>query len=406
MAELNRLREDYEAKLKEKDETIEKERTTWDWVRKDLVERQRQEMDELKERLEAEIDVLRNDLQETQCSLNAGNEELQVARETLKQNGADEAANLVAIDAGIQRLKSGYEIRLLEKDKAIDELRKTHEKERQEWAQTLRDAEKQMELKEEGWQEEKQQLRTEHEHQREAFGYATQSNTNLIDKLRDDAFKTDALLDSRTKELEKTKSQLKKIQQKWKELQEKNRRTISSDTEQTPTSPQVKSFISGSDNPPKLGLPRVAQDLPLSTHTFPLSATLSGNMTYEDVKRLLDTLNSEIFQFAAQFTDDIDQLRRVPAEMGQSTELIEGERVEALKEMASLLGNNIVEYLNSEPEREDCDAVSQCALQAILLHWCKRVVNMWAWNKEVNNALKDIYEGILGTKTRQNAGGS
>ncbi|KAK7472097.1 hypothetical protein VKT23_000216 [Stygiomarasmius scandens] len=388
IAELYRLQEEYEAKLQEKDATIEKERTTWEWVQKDLVERQKQEMDAMKQRLEAELSNLRNDLRKTQSLLDAGNDELQMARDILRQNGADDTVQSAAIDAGIQRLKSGYEIRLLAKDRAIDELKRTHQRERQESAEAQRAAEMKLKLKEETWQEEKQVLLTERDQQRKAFGYATQSNTNLIDKLREDMSKTEALLDTRNKELEKSQSQLKKIQQKWKELQDKNRREISEDADQwrqsSANSRGRASSSASSENP------RPGQNLTRIPHTFSFSPILSGNVTYEDVKRLLESLNSEIFQFAAQFTDDIDELRSTRP----NTELIEGERVDALKEMSNILGSNIVQYLNSEVEREDFDAVSQCALQAILLHWCKRIINMWAWSKEVSNALKEIYEGM------------
>ncbi|KAF5354400.1 hypothetical protein D9758_010744 [Tetrapyrgos nigripes] len=420
LADLQRLQEGYELKLREKDEAFSKEKATWEWIKKDLIEKQKDELEGLKTGLEQEIARVKDDLEKTRVLLDAGNEQLEMARRILRQNHngsgeGKEEANLAALDAGINRLKDGYEDRLREKERLIEEQRVAHEKQRLELTEALREVEKKIQAKEEEWKKEKEQMVVANEQRVRAYGYAAQSNATLIDKLREDAGKMEALLDSRMKELDKTQSQLKKIQQKWNVgLQDnRGRREVSGDSDKLPSPVTVKvetkklfqssgaqSCVGKGDTSTespgiKMDVKKLIQfakpnSLHLPNNLKP-AIPIVANSSIEDVKRLLETLNSDIFQFAAQFTDDIDQLRF----KGQDKPgAMESKRVEARKEVSAFLGSALVEYLSAEPAREDFDTIAQCALQSMLLQWFARVINMWAWNKEVNRELKEMYDGI------------
>ncbi|KAK7472086.1 hypothetical protein VKT23_000205 [Stygiomarasmius scandens] len=108
-----------------------------------------------------------------------------------------------------------------------------------------------------------------------------------------------------------------------------------------------------------------------------------------DVVKSVNSLNDQVLQFSAQFMD-MAEIRDVETDI--AVDEVGPQILEAKECLRELFGDQVDELFNLPIDQ--LEYASQCALQAILLRWCTKVIHAWSLYPEVDNALKEIYGGI------------
>jgi len=104
-----------------------------------------------------------------------------------------------------------------------------------------------------------------------------------------------------------------------------------------------------------------------------------------DVARMVKALNEEILQFAAQI--GIFEEERFEAVEAKS-ERFDGH---AIRDLADILGEDTLHYLQTAKGSEDHELAAQCTLQALLLDSCVKIISCWSWKPETDEILKEMY---------------
>ncbi|KAF5354354.1 hypothetical protein D9758_010725 [Tetrapyrgos nigripes] len=108
-----------------------------------------------------------------------------------------------------------------------------------------------------------------------------------------------------------------------------------------------------------------------------------------DVLKLVNSLNDQVFQFAAQVVDAVEYREEKEMQTNDLESILE----DAKRHLTGILGETagIIAGLKASDELE---YISQIAIQAILLQYCSRIVRVWSWQPELDAALQHIYMTI------------
>lgn len=110
-------------------------------------------------------------------------------------------------------------------------------------------------------------------------------------------------------------------------------------------------------------------------------------VSHTDVLRVLDALNAEIFQFAAQAADGLEIVHAPPREA-------------AVRATEKVIGRGMVEVLTAVSQGR-CEHIGvQIALQAASVQVACDIVDSWSANREQNIALQEIHWTIFATGMR------
>lgn len=107
-------------------------------------------------------------------------------------------------------------------------------------------------------------------------------------------------------------------------------------------------------------------------------------VSHTEILAVVDALNAEIFQFAAQAVDGIEFVKSVsPGEVSP--------------ELEGPLGAGMIEVLKAVAQGR-CDTMGvQIALQAVLVWFASWAVSAWAEDTEQDGALRGIFDRIFVT---------
>lgn len=116
-------------------------------------------------------------------------------------------------------------------------------------------------------------------------------------------------------------------------------------------------------------------------------AATVDTVSHQDVLRVLDALNAEIFQFAAEVADSVEVVNAAPPED------------DTLRMLQQAMGHGMVEMLTAVAQGR-CDSVGvQIALQAVLVQCVYMAASSWAASPEQNVAFQAVYDNIFATGT-------
>lgn len=116
-------------------------------------------------------------------------------------------------------------------------------------------------------------------------------------------------------------------------------------------------------------------------------AATVDTVSHQDVLRVLDALNAEIFQFAAEAADSVEVVNTTPPED------------DTLRMLQQAMGHGMLEMLTAVAQGR-CDSVGvQIALQAVLVQGVYMAASSWAASPAQNVAFQAVYDNIFATGT-------